>query len=42
MDWNVLYSNVTPPTWEQITESVSYTHLLQLVTQEKIIPNYFD
>lgn len=22
MDWNVLYSNVTPPTWEQITEYI--------------------
>ena len=22
MDWNLLYSNVTPPTWEQITEYI--------------------
>ena len=22
MDWNSLYSNVTPPTWEQITEYI--------------------
>ena len=22
MDWNMLYSNLTPPTWEQITEYV--------------------
>lgn len=22
MDWNALYSNVTPPTWEQITEYI--------------------
>lgn len=22
MDWNLLYSNVTPPTWEQVTEYI--------------------
>lgn len=22
MDWNMLYSNVTPPTWEQVTEYI--------------------
>lgn len=22
MDWNMLYSNVMPPTWEQVTEYI--------------------